>query len=46
MIVIMIYYGKNRHSLNSKQTTKMLKTTAEKVQKKGDKVNNYERKYF
>ncbi len=33
MIVIRIYYGKNRHSLNSKQTIKMLKTTAEKVQK-------------
>ncbi len=32
MIVIMIYYGKNRCSLNSKQTIKMLKTTAEKVQ--------------
>ncbi len=36
MIVIMIYYGKNRHSLNSKQTIKMLKTTAENVQKKED----------
>ncbi len=33
MIVIMISDGKNRHSLNSRQTIKMLKTTAEKVQK-------------
>ncbi len=46
MIVIMIYYGKNRHSLNSKQTIKMLKTTAEKVQKKGDKANNFDGKCF
>ncbi len=29
----MIYNGKNRNSLNSKETIKMLKTTAEKVQK-------------
>ncbi len=33
MILIMIYYGRNRHSLNSKQAIKMLKATAEKVQK-------------
>ncbi len=46
MIVIMIYYGKNSYSLNSKQTIKMLNTTAEKVQKKGDKVNNCEGKCF